>query len=508
MLNDGVIARAMPSMRRMVWVAAVLIAACGDDDSGSSPGNDGGAGGPSSVACGVVGRSTACTGPGGCQGAQVCQADGSFSDCDCGSGTAGRGAGGASGSTAPVMCGAACTANSDCGSGFCVEPNPGSIDVEGLGMLSLDLFPGGMCSAAPLVEFNRPEACDPSVAPSAQGCGSCGICTPVFFSNAVATVCRERCEPSADDNGCSRPEYTCDFEIGACVEGCQSDDECRVRARDMDGDGAPDVYEYDATSAAICSPMTSRCTVTGTAGAKAGDACIHDDDCEADGECLYEGGPSYFEVPFRDGYCTKNGCQVAGLECAGGGVCTELRSWDPTQLLGTLCMQPCMQGTEAAASQLGATGHGEGCREGYACLWSGTASDPAGTCVPGNYNAVTVNNVGDLCEMQADCFSPFGHGRCTVMGNAQAQASFCTIFDCMAPGLPADVCGEGNTCQQIDDERTGCFRSCEDASACAAGLACVRLGTQTTGICIFGCAADSECRTGETCAPTGECAAG
>jgi hypothetical protein len=171
-------------------------------------------------------------------------------------------------------------------------------------------------------------------------------------------------------------------------------------------------------------------------------------------------------------------------------------------------MQPCQQGAEPAADQLGPAGHAMGCREGYACLWNGTASDPAGTCVPGNYNAVMTNNVGELCMMQSDCYSPFGHGRCTTMGNRMAQRSFCSIFDCMAPGLPADVCGTGNVCQQIDEERTGCFRSCEDASTCAEGLACVRLGTATTGICIFGCAANTECKMGETCAPTGACMPG
>ena len=94
-----------------------------------------------------------------------------------------------------------------------------------------------------------------------------------------------------------------------------------------------------------------------------------------------------------------------------------------------------------------------------------------------------------------------------TMGSQQAQASFCTILDCGSPGLPADVCGMGNTCVRIDTDLSACLRVCADASECAAGLACVPTGTAGTNICVFGCNDNTECRATETCARNGACVA-
>jgi hypothetical protein len=484
-----------------------LLLACGDDGKGGGDGDAGRDASTRPASCAPIGQSVACTGAGGCAGAQVCQENGRFGLCDCGPGGGVGGDGGSGGGGTITTCGAACTTPADCGGGFCIEPIESSGEVEGLGELASELFPGGMCAQAPLAGFGTAQACDPRATGMAQGCGSCGVCIPMEFTNGVATVCREKCTPSATVSGCSRPEYTCGFSSGACVEGCSSDDECRVYAKDNDGDGFSDGLVYDSASASSCDMATRRCKVAGKAGAQAGDPCVRDDDCEADGLCLTEGAGDQ-ELPFTGGACTKTGCKVAGLECAGEGKCIVPRSWD--QPFGTMCTHECVQGTEPMAQQLGAAGHGQGCRTGYMCSWNGVADDPKGTCLPGNYNAVATNNVGATCDptmRSADCYSPFGHGRCMTFGSQLGEASFCTVFDCGTPGLPETVCGAGNTCLELDDEFSACFKTCTSAAQCGAGLACVSLGDSQPSVCTFGCEVNSECKTGEMCARSGACIA-
>lgn len=502
-------------LRALAWLA--LFYGCGDDDHGGGA-DDGGRSTDNAVAPASCdpGKVAACTGTGDCAGTQVCLANGRYGACDC-SGGAPRGDGGsaisgrdgsASNPSGPTACGTACTSDTDCGGGVCVEEQKGSSDIQGLGALPFSLFPGGMCSQTPLAEYQSSQACDPTVEGTAQGCGSCGVCTPVVFADAVATVCREKCTPSATASGCSRPEYTCSFGLGACVEGCASDEECRVYTRDTDSDGLGDMSFYDATSMAHCNTTTRRCQVTGKAGAQAGDPCMRDDDCEADGFCL-TADRGDFDPAFSGGYCSKTGCKVAGLACAGQGQCAEPRSWDPSQALGTLCVHGCQQGMEMPAEQFGAMGHGAGCRAGYMCLWNG-ANDTNGTCIPGNYNAVTANNVGSACTPAmrgADCYSPFGHGRCLTFGSSTANASLCSILDCNAPGLPDDICGAGNACVRFDEDLSGCFHVCTDASQCGASLACVASSASGPKICVFGCQDSTECRPGETCSRDGACTA-
>ncbi len=497
-------------VRRFALLAAwlLLLPACSDDkekqatDAGEEP-----AARPAS--CEPVGKSVACTGRAGCAGSQVCEESGRYGPCDCGDGVDPLGGGGTTGGggdagTMSVMCGAACTADTDCGGGKCIMERRGSRMVEGLGTQESVRFPGGMCSQAPLVPVSSSGGCNPVAPIGQQGCGSCGVCDLVVFSNAIASVCRERCMPSATDNGCSRDEYTCDFYAQACVEGeCTNDDDCRVYAEDDDDDGLADSLVYDKASSARCNMQTRRCQVTGKAGAQAGDPCVRNDDCEADGRCLTESGGGY-DPPYVGGYCVKDGCDVEGLGCAGQGVCGEPRVWFDDEFLGTVCARSCEVGKETAAEQLGTAGHGAGCRAGYMCIAKSVRGDAKGTCAPGNYNAVTTNNFGALCEENSECYSPFGHGRCVNMGNDRANVSFCTLFDCGTPGIPSDVCGAGNVCATIDG-LASCLRSCTNASQCAAGLACTTVG-QNMRACIFGCESDAECRADERCSTrTGEC---
>jgi len=211
------------------------------------------------------------------------------------------------------------------------------------------------------------------------------------------------------------------------------------------------------------------------------------------------------------GYCTKFGCDLAGNECAGGGRCMDLGVH--------VCVQPCTVGAEATQPYvIGATGHGEGCRDTYACIWNGT--DGAGVpnnggCIPGEYNDIAVNNIGAGCAgMDSDsmCYSPFGLGRCF---DADAwfeegpfpSSGYCTMVGCAAPGLPTDVCGIGNQCVSLGGDTTICAKGCTLPDDCVAGYGCVDFdGMETTPkVCFPACAGAADCRATERCdIPSGE----
>src|SRR6185295_4506988 len=134
-------------------------------DDGKGGGADADAGDSATRApasCDPIGKSVACTGPGGCAGAQVCQPDGRFGVCDCSGGAGSTAGGGGDGGAGAIVCGAACTRDNECGGGRCIGPLMATAEVEGLGELGLDLFPGGVCSQTPLASFSDPQACDPS----------------------------------------------------------------------------------------------------------------------------------------------------------------------------------------------------------------------------------------------------------------------------------------------------------------------------------------------------------
>lgn len=60
-----------------ILALAALVLGCGENDPSTV--TDGSA----ADSCGVAGKSVACVGPGGCEGGQVCRADGTFASCEC-----------------------------------------------------------------------------------------------------------------------------------------------------------------------------------------------------------------------------------------------------------------------------------------------------------------------------------------------------------------------------------------------------------------------------------------
>ena len=401
-----------------------------------------------------------------------------------------------------------CESKSDCGSGLvCDEQIEVSYEVTGLPMRDRSIiaprFPNGVCTPMAAAPFdpNGTRSCVPGVLASEQGCGDDGVCIPVSVASEQVVACRPECDPSAKQPCGGRFGYACDFETRACVEGCQSDDECRLQLADGDGDGLADGLIYDADSDATCDPKTFRCVHSGSGGGPVGSPCERLDDCDPDGLCL-DALQTFANTPFPGGYCTKLGCDQPGRECGAGAVCERLRPVRSNLLTDPVCLQVCDVGDEPEADRIGVDGHGDGCREGYACHYNGGAGSK-GVCVGGNYNEVSDNNVGAFCDDDADCYSPFGLGTCMVLavGDVEAPSGVCSIMDCGAPGLPETLCGAGAECIGLSGDQTFCVQTCSKADACAEGFACTDDDDVpgTPDVCFPACFEDADCRGNEVC---------
>ncbi|HEX7476981.1 MAG TPA: hypothetical protein VF331_04190 [Polyangiales bacterium] len=422
---------------------------------------------------------------------------------------------------AGAIIGGACKKSADCPKGtLCDVPIPNSVTVRGApgGKVEFPLFPGGSCTPHPIAPYapDGGTSCDPLQAASQSGCGKNGVCVVDTVGGNTLVDCRVQCTPSNQASGCARSGYTCDFGIHACVEGCQSDAECRLVSVDNTGDGVADALSYDPTSKAVCDAKTGRCGHTGTGGST-GTTCKRQDDCEPDGTCIAPLS-TLAGLHFPGGFCTKFGCDVAGRSCPGSKVvCESLRPWNGSSSSAPACLSSCTVGAEPSAQRLGVAGHGTDCRTGYRCHYNGGLDATDGVCVGGNYNAVTKNNVGAGCKTDDECYSPFGFGRCLTLavGIVSGSSGVCAIMDCAAPGLPADVCGTHNECIGLSGDLTFCVHDCSTAADCAAGDACADDDGDpaTVTICYPACSADKECRAGkETCsipsgATRGQCVA-
>lgn len=425
---------------------------------------------------------------------------------EAGSGGAKAGSGGSGGKGEPQL-GAACERDAECSGGYvCDAEMKMSIPAQGApgGAVDQYLFFGGSCTPKRATVYDMGMvSCDPRKAIGSQGCGADGVCDAVAQTQSGFLVgCRKQCDPAAEESGCAMG-YECGFTDEYCSEGCQSDADCRIGPPiDTNGDGAPDMLSYDAESAVTCDPKTSRC-VHPAGGQASGQSCMRDDECPQDGVCITDKAQIAGQR-FPGGSCTRQGCDLPGRECEAGTACESLRPWLGESPTEPLCFQQCKVGAEAADLRLGATGHGQGCREGYRCHYNGGPGADAGVCVGGNYNAVTTNNIGAECKTNTDCYSPFGLGYCLVyqLPTGQALPGICTLFDCAVPGMPTDLCGEGNECVATGDgDETNCQHHCKDASECAKGFACTDDDddAKTPKNCIPPCLTDADCRTGEKC---------
>jgi hypothetical protein len=410
--------------------------------------------------------------------------------------------------------------DADCAGGYvCDQEQRMSTPVPGApgGSVDLVLFPGGSCTPKRLTSYDATGSglsCDPLEPTGSQGCGEDGVCDGIARGASGATLvgCRKSCDPIANETGCPAG-YECTYTSKSCNEGCQTDAECRVKSVDSDGDGEADALMYDSASTITCDTKSARC-VHAPGPQATGTKCESDSECSKDSACI--GSEAVLAgVSFPDGQCTRPGCQYEGRECDSGTVCEPLRPVFGDTRTAPLCLTRCKVGAEGADLRVGAKGHGMGCRDGYRCHYNGAGSD-GGVCVGGNYNDVTKNNVGAACKSDADCYSPFGLGTCQQfqLTASDPVAGICSIIDCAAPGMPKDLCGEGNECVAVsaggDSDESSCDHHCKDATECPAGFAC----TDDDGVaatpktCIPPCRTDMDCRSGEKCTVVGTTASG
>lgn len=405
--------------------------------------------------------------------------------------------------------GSRCAHDTDCGRLFCDSEIDLSFSADNLpageSTVPQFAFPGGICTPVPAAPYTgMGDSCDPTLPQASQGCGTDGVCVPVSIGQDQVAACRPHCDPAAPKNQCGRTGYTCDFDYAACMEGCQSDLECRLKLVDTDGDSQADMLVYDDKSEGVCDPDSFRCVHHGGSSGSTGDACQRIDECADDGLCIQE-FQTFGGFSFPGGACSKIGCDITGRECEGDdAVCTRLRSWTPGLITPTACFQSCELAAEPAADQTGSHGHGKGCREGYRCHWTGGLHAGEGVCVGGNYNAVTKNNLGAACMVDSDCYSPYGVGRCLSLrvGNLDSPGGTCTLMDCAAPGMPDDLCGPEGECVGLSGDVTFCVKQCKEADQCADGFGCTDDdGDPTTSkVCYPVCQVDEDCRKGsEVC---------
>lgn len=435
-------------------------------------------------------------------------AGGSSTAAGSGGSKAGSGGSGGGGAKEPQL-GAACTRDAECGGGYvCDEEVKSSTEVSGApeGAIDQYVFYGGSCTPKRATLYDgSPASCNPAASLGEQGCGEDGVCDAVGrTAQGFIVGCRKACDPAAEASGC-REGYTCGYSDEYCSEGCLNDTDCRVAPIDTNDDGVYDQLGYDSASNVTCDKATARCVHP--AGAQAsGQSCMRDDECAENGVCIVEGA-QVAGLTFPEGHCTRPGCTFAANECDNGTVCESLRPWffeSPTE---PLCFERCKVGAEAENLRVGPEGHGDGCRTGYRCHYNGGTGAESGVCVGGNYNAVTTNNIGQTCETNADCYSPFGLGYClTYQFGNEVLPGICTLLDCAAPGLPPNVCGENNICvsastpDALTDE-TQCEHTCKTAADCGMGFACTDADEDATTpkTCIPPCRTDADCRMNEKC---------
>lgn len=418
---------------------------------------------------------------------------------------------------APTACaiGTPCNAARGCARGECIAETTGGIGdasdpivghPEGSTTVAVTTWRDGYCTAV-LPSETSPFACDPDLA-SDPVCGDCGTCVAV---GGIQSLCFQSCAPSVEDRDLCRDGYECSLNAEVCFPGCTGDDECRLNRVETNGiagiqapddcagdatrapaeqvcggvDTAFDALTYDSESTATCDAATSRCRHGGSAGASGGDGCTRDEACEADGVCLTEAG---FDWP--DGACTKFRCDLVGNACAGDAVCQDRR-------LGVfLCLEGCtVAGGADPEDETTWLGDRGGCREGYGCIWNGVDGAGVadnGACVPGEFNDVGANNIGDACDDDSDCWSPFGQGLCLSANDDGSgfRGGYCSVLDCLAPGVPASLCGAASQCLDLDGadgDVTGCLADCATVDDCREGYECTDVdGDPATvgGVCV------------------------
>lgn len=382
---------------------------------------------------------------------------------------------------------------------------------------SISYYPGGLCEGS----------CNPNLRDQCNSCSSCLSSGEDEAGNELGS-CYMNCAVNATDRGGCNEGYGCNRAYGACTPACtviEGVDSCQFSI-ETDDDGNSTIYDEGVDYPSHCNVGTGLCETTGRAGARAGDDCEDEFDCETNGVCYRSEDPDA-PATLQDGYCIRIGCNDTDLRCQDGDVCTQSLFGLP----GGVCMRGCSVGSEETADQrFGAAGGNPECGAGEACFWDGVhgATGLNGGCFPGNYNDVPAYNVGEGCDTDADCWSPYGLGRCLFSeGNAlgdRVGRGICVVGGCgtssggaglrvadavVAVPDPSEICqttgapaGSSNDrCVAFSETQTFCVAGCATAAECPTGYACPNLGSGLVAlrICWPECMVDADCREGASC---------
>lgn len=287
------------------------------------------------------------------------------------------------------------------------------------------------------------------------------------------------------------------------VVGCYRTDDRAPRVhRGMDAGVGSDVSGADVSAADVSGADVSGSDASGSDAGEddaetrprppqLGDPCRDAADCAPGHTC-------YLDWP--GGYCTQD-CSETG-ECEDG-IC--FRRGDD-YLCAAFCTY--LEGADLddpsswITDQESARG---GCRPSYRCNWfRDDEEEDNGECVAGMFNELAVNNIGEACTRNEECYSPFGQGTCLAAG-------YCSLLGCAGIEMRGvDICGDRAFCSFHEwfPESSLCIRSCTSGDDCDRGSSCrdVRRPRGNPSCTPSNdCGRDEHCHSDETCVadPTG-----
>jgi cysteine-rich repeat protein len=382
--------------------------------------------------------------------------------------------------------GSACSVNTDCDSGRCLDEVTSGL-------------PGGMCvtddclstpcqSGFDCVDHGGGDSvCFPSCAVDAN-CRSGYYCTDVFAT--PNPICSANCNSDTecpDSGACNEWSGDCAAELGLALDGaaCTADASCEG-GECIQGSEWPEGY---CTS--LCSLEDNLCPGDGvcldhpdyTIAGRCLDGCTSSPECRTGYACSPS---SNVCLPVEDGSpCTTN------TDCASG-VCLDEVNFG---LPGGLCVTddclstPCPSGSECL--DYGASGAfcfpscagNADCREGFSC------HDLFGTPNP-------------ICF--ADCIDD---AECVDTGTCNQWNGYCTAV--LGLALDGEPCTAHSDCESnrcFDEATYGtpggyCYSYCSaDSMECPGdGHCALQIGLTQTLVCMDGCATVNDCRAGYSC---------
>ncbi len=263
------------------------------------------------------------------------------------------------------------------------------------------------------------------------------------------------------------PENT----AAACMDGC-----------DNDGNTFTDCMDFECNIFPSCGGCGLPARLERTPAACA-------DECDNDGNGFAD---------CDDFHCSGIGPCTGDMDACGcppNQDCLTRRAYG----FSRYCGASCTVGEGVDLTDPSTWGQQGGCPSDETCWWRGTPTDESGVCAPGNATMVSPNT-GASCDVDADCASPYGFGRCLVGADTGFDDGYCTVVDCAAPGTPTmgpGLCGPLGACGRFANT-SYCLRICSGDSACRDGYRCVSGVVGTTSVCLPRCA-DGDCGSFGTC---------